>query len=204
MNIDQIVGRVSQERIYQHVLKLEGTRHPIDTPEKLDLAADYIHSEFEEYGFKVNDQEFKVEDFAATFRNIEGVVGDGEGSELLIVSHYDTVQDCPGANDNGSGIAVMLEGARVLAQEKDIRNLRFVSFSLEEMNPAHTLRAKKFAQSLGLTDDHNRYIALRTQKLMKQIIEYQAKAYITGKNPTEALSEARSKLEDKMSESEIM
>lgn len=202
MDIAQIVGRVDSERIYQHVLKLEGTRHAIDTPEKLDEAADYIRSEFKEHGLRVNDQEFKVENFDAPFRNIEGVIGNGADSELLIVSHYDTVRDCPGANDNGSAVAAMLECARVLAQEKDGHNVRFVSFTLEELNPARVLRTRKIAQSLGLTDGHHRYTTLRTQKFMRQLIKLQAKGSSAGKNPTEVISELRHQLEDQMSESE--
>ena len=95
----------------------------------------------------VNEQEFKVEGFDAKFRNIEGVLGDGKGSEFPIESHYDTIRDSPGPNDNGSGVAVMLESVRVLAQEKKSHNLRFISFMFEERNPAYELRARIFAQN---------------------------------------------------------
>jgi len=124
-------------------------------------------------------------------------------AELLIVSHYDTVRDSPGANDNGSGVAVMLENARVLAQEKDIHNIRFVSFTLEERNPAYALKTREIARSLGLTDEHHRYTTQRTHRLMKRLLELQTKAYATGKNPTETLVEARSKLEGQMSGAEV-
>lgn len=55
MDITEIMSRVDREKLYSHVLKLEGTRHPIDTPGKLDDTADYLLSEFEEYGLEVND-----------------------------------------------------------------------------------------------------------------------------------------------------
>lgn len=198
----QIVQQVDAEKIYQHILRIEGTRHPIDTPQKLNDASDYIRSEFENYGLRVNEQEFKVEGFDATFRNIEGVLGDEKGSEFLIVSHYDTVLDSPGANDNGSGVAVMLESARVLAQERNGHNLRFISFTLEERNPAYELRTRNIAQKLGLTNESHSYTTERTHRLMKQLIELQTKAYATGKNPTEAVAEARSNLEDQLSKTE--
>ena len=202
MHKAQIVQQVDAERIYQHILRIEGTRHPIDTPQKLNDASDYIRSEFENYGLRVNEQEFKVEGFDAPFRNIEGVLGDEKGSEFLIVSHYDTVRDSPGANDNGSGVAVMLESARVLAQEKNGHNLRFISFTLEERNPAYELRTRNIAQKLGLTNESHSYTTERTHRLMKQLIELQTKAYATGKNPTEAVAEARSNLEDQLSKTE--
>ena len=51
------------------------------------------------------------------FRNIEGVINKSEEQEEWIVSaHYDTVCNTPGANDNASGVAVILEPARVLAR----------------------------------------------------------------------------------------
>lgn len=203
MDTAQIVKEVEIERIYEHVLKIEGPRHPIDALEKLNDAADYICSEFSEYGLSVNEQKFKVEDFDATFRNIEGTTGDGEDPEFLIVSHYDTVGDSPGANDNGSGVAVMLESARVLAQKKGICNLRFVSFTLEERNPTYELKIRKAAQNLGLTDEQNRYTSPQTHKLMKQLMGLQTEALTAGKNPAEAFGEARSKLKGQMGEAEV-
>jgi len=202
MDITHLVSQVDAEKIYQHVLALEGTRHPIDAPEKLDEAANYILSEFKNYGLEIHDQEFKVEGLDTTFRNVEGAIGD-EGSELLVVSHYDTVQNSPGANDNGSGIAVMLESARVLAQEERAHKIRFISFSLEEFSPAYTLKARIIAKSLGLMDEQNRYTTAHTHKMMKQIVELQSKAFSEGKNPAEALEKARIEYENQLTESEI-
>jgi len=197
------VSQVDSERMYKHVLKLEGIRHPIDTPQALNEAADYIRLEFEQYGLSANEQEFKVEGFEGAFKNIEAVIGDEAGPELLIVSHYDTIENCPGADDNGTAVAVMLEAARVLAQEESVSNIRFISFSLEELNPAYVSRARKIAQSLRLTDQHNRYTTQHTQKLMKRLLEFRVQSYSVGKNPAEALSEFKNQFKDQMSESEV-
>jgi hypothetical protein len=202
LDISHLVSQVDVERIYQHILELEGTRHPVDAPEKLDEAANYILSEFKNYGLQTHDQEFKVEGFDTTFRNVEGAIGN-EGSELLVVSHYDTVQNSPGANDNGSGIAVMLESARILAQEKRAHKIRFISFSLEEFNFVYTLKARTIAESLGLMDKHNRYTTAHTHGMMKQIVELQSKAFSEGKNLAEALAKARIEFEDQLTKSEI-
>lgn len=198
-----VVGRVDGERIYQHVLKLEGTRHPIDAPERLNETADYVLSEFSQYGLAANEQKFKVEGFNGTFRNIEATRRNEEGPDLLIVSHYDTVRDCPGANDNASAVAVMLESARVLAQEEGMRNIRFVSFTLEEENPAHELRAMKIARDLGLMDQCGRHMSMRTQRVMKEFWALEEKLRAMGKSPAEAIAGARSQLEGRMSEAEV-
>jgi Zn-dependent M28 family amino/carboxypeptidase len=94
----------------------------------LSESADHILSEFEKYGLAVNRQEFEVEGSDGTFRNIEDIIRNGDRPELLIVSHYDTVCDCPGADDNGSAIAVMPEAARILGNEKCVLNIRFMPY----------------------------------------------------------------------------
>jgi hypothetical protein len=126
-----------------------------------------------------------------------------DGPELLIVSHYDTVQDCPGADDNASAVAVMLESAQVLSKEEGLHNIRFVSFTLEEQNPARELMVRKIAQNLGLTDLRGRYTNMRTQQVMKKLGALRERHSAMGKNPAEALAEARSQLEKQMNEAEV-
>jgi acetylornithine deacetylase/succinyl-diaminopimelate desuccinylase-like protein len=116
LKIADVLGQVDGERIYQHVLRIHGARHPIDASEKLNETADYIHLEFERYGLVSCDQTFTVPGFEGSFRNLEAAGNNKDEPELLVVAHYDTVENCPGANDNGSGVAVMLEAARVLAR----------------------------------------------------------------------------------------
>jgi hypothetical protein len=55
---------------------------------------------------------------------------------VLIGAHYDTVADTPGADDNASGIAVLLEAARLLASQSLKATVEFVAFSLEELQGA--------------------------------------------------------------------
>lgn len=97
----------------------------------------------------------------------------------------------------------MLEAARILGNEKYVCNIRFISFTLEELNPTRELRTRKIAQSLGLTDEHNRYTTLRTQKVMKQLLKLQTEGQKMGKSIAKALADARSQLETQMSESEV-
>lgn len=56
-----------------------------------------------------------------------------EGRELIVVgAHYDSVPDCPGADDNGSALAALLEIGRTLAPLRRRHDLRLVAFDLEE------------------------------------------------------------------------
>jgi len=54
------------------------------------------------------------------------------GPVTLIAAHYDSVPDCPGADDNASGLAVMLECARVLARSEPRLPIGFIAFNAEE------------------------------------------------------------------------
>ena len=87
LDIESIISMVDTENLYNHVLKIEGERHPINSPDKLDACADYILSEFEALGLKTNEQEFTVDGFDGTFRNIEGIIDKVSHPELFIVSH---------------------------------------------------------------------------------------------------------------------
>jgi Zn-dependent M28 family amino/carboxypeptidase len=51
---------------------------------------------------------------------------------LIVAAHYDTVAGSPGANDNASGLAVLLEAARALREHSCSREVRFIAFCLEE------------------------------------------------------------------------
>jgi hypothetical protein len=72
----EFISRVDPDHLYRHLLQLEGIRHPIDTPQALDIAADYIHTELQSYGVNVREQLFTVDGFDGAFRNIEGWLGD--------------------------------------------------------------------------------------------------------------------------------
>ena len=69
-----------------------------------------------------------------------GLIGNKVGSEpklapLLVSAHYDTVTGSPGADDNASGVAALLECACVLATVRLKRTIEFVAFDMEEAQP---------------------------------------------------------------------
>ncbi|MDH3220993.1 MAG: M20/M25/M40 family metallo-hydrolase [Gammaproteobacteria bacterium] len=107
--------------------------------EKKGLAAarDYIAAQFEASGYAVGFQsyEFGGDDYA----NIEVTrAGNRLVDEVIVVgAHYDAVVGAPGANDNGSGVAALLELARRFVDIELPRTLRFVAFVNEE--PPHFL-----------------------------------------------------------------
>ncbi len=101
-------------------------------PEALVAAALYIRTTLEDLGYQLHIQPFESE--GQTVQNIEvALPGTTAPQEIVVVgAHYDSVPDGPGANDNASGIAALLEIARLLKGKMHARTLRLVAFVNEE------------------------------------------------------------------------
>lgn len=100
---------------------------------KLNKAAGHIESQFRSFGCIVSRQAFTYA--GRTYYNIIAEVKgtNPEKKEIIVVgAHYDTVSTTPGADDNASGIAGLLELSRLFAAAPAERSMRFVAFSLEE------------------------------------------------------------------------
>jgi hypothetical protein len=107
-----------------------GPRHELER-EGLEQTADYILEEFRSYGYNPEVSTYGE----AGFRNINVTLsGTTDTNGILIIgAHYDSARSgTPGADDNASGVAVMLEMARALYGEELKHSLRFVSFPNEE------------------------------------------------------------------------
>nr|WP_228577456.1 M28 family peptidase [Halomonas sp.] len=127
-------GELLSERLYRHVTVLAddiGERH-YWRPEALQAAGDYIEHAFQEAGHRPRRHD--VPTGSRVFHNIEVVLPGGRlADEVLVVgAHYDTVRGSPGADDNASGVAVLIELARQLREVELDRTLRLVAFVNEE------------------------------------------------------------------------
>jgi hypothetical protein len=126
------LAQISETRIRAHVAALEGVRHPLVAPEALERAADYIEAELAALGYAVETHRFPAH--GREFRNLLATIPGTRQPEarVLVVAHYDTVEDSPGADDNGSGVAGLLELARVLRPLRFGRTVQLVAVNLEE------------------------------------------------------------------------
>jgi Zn-dependent M28 family amino/carboxypeptidase len=98
----------------------------------LRRTADYIEAELRGYGYSTSRQTYEVSRLPVD--NIEATLpGSLPAAGVVVVgAHYDTVGECPGANDNGTGVAALLELARRFAGSPTHRTTRFVAFVNEE------------------------------------------------------------------------
>ena len=137
-NYLDLVEKVDEKRLYSHIYNLQGIKHPIVAREALINAYKYIISEFENIGIEVIEEDFEVESYDIPFKNIIGKLdlSNGTAGEVIISGHHDTVFNAPGANDNASAVAIVIETARIIYENQSLfsGNYRFVSFDLEEGN----------------------------------------------------------------------
>ena len=100
--------------------------------EQLTRAADFIADNFRHWGWSVRRDEFMAD--GVPVANIEAeLVGGRRKDEIVIVgAHYDSPQGSPGADDNASGVAALLELARRFERSKPERTIRLVAFVNEE------------------------------------------------------------------------
>jgi hypothetical protein len=124
--------RVIANNLRKHVTAIASREHNVFQPADLEAAAQYIERTFAGMGYAVADQRYRAG--PVEVRNIEvEVTGGSRASEIVLIgAHYDSVTGSPGANDNGSGVAAMLELARLLKASAPGRTLRFVAFVNEE------------------------------------------------------------------------
>ncbi len=120
-------------RLAAHVRALEGERHPHTSPGALAAAARYIQRDLATLRLTAD-----LRPFAFNGRTYDNVVAVRRGAaperpRVLVGAHFDSVRGTPGADDNASGVAGMLEVARIMRDEPLGATVEFVGFNLEEL-----------------------------------------------------------------------
>lgn len=123
-----------RDRLERHVRTLArdiGTRASHETA-ALGRAMGVIEAEWMSMGYVPRRQEFLAG--GTSFANLEVESGGAvPATEIVVVgAHYDTDAGSPGANDNATGVAAVLEISRAFAKERPARIVRFVAFANEE------------------------------------------------------------------------
>lgn len=127
-------SRALADRLRGHVshLALDIGPRNVFRPDALHAAADYIRREWAAQNYQVHSQYYQA--MGVKSENLEvRRTGKTKPDEIILVgAHYDTVRGTPGADDNASGIAALLELTRLFATAETARTLRFVTFANEE------------------------------------------------------------------------
>jgi hypothetical protein len=127
------VSGADPARLEAHVRALAETFAPRDHehPENLEKVAAYVQREFAQAGGRVAEQPFQAG--GQTYQNVIASWGPEGGERVVVGAHYDAAGPYPGADDNASGVAGLLELAHLLgAGASPTLRVDLVAFCLEE------------------------------------------------------------------------
>jgi hypothetical protein len=152
-------------RLKGHVVAIASREHNVAHYDELEKSARYIETTLESYGYAVNRQSFDADDYASgskSVRNIEVVIeprDPGAATETVVIgAHYDSAPGAPGANDNGSGAAAVIELAWLLSDLRgaSTRRIRLVLFVNEEPPYFRTeeMGSWQYASALAARKEH--------------------------------------------------
>ena len=126
------VRTVDPARLEAHVRKLSVELGPRDEShvENLDRVAAYIKDELSQTTPLVSEQPYRLE--GKSYRNVIAQFGPETEERIIVGAHYDTAGPLPGADDNASGVAGLIELARLLGRQPPPLRVELVAFTLEE------------------------------------------------------------------------
>lgn len=126
----QNVPKADPQALYHSVKTLSETLPPrYGTEEALQPTIEWIETQLAQYG-QPTRQSYQVG--KETFHNIVLNFGPDTNEVIVVGAHYDTAHGLPGADDNGSGVAGVIELARFLSEEKLSKQVELVAYTLEE------------------------------------------------------------------------
>ena len=147
-----MVITVDPNSLRQKLQAIVGDRNPFSAERHLAAVERFIEKELGSYGLDVESDYFPYH--GKSFRNIIGRLGTHRGTSLIILgAHLDSVEATPGADDNASGVAVLLEAARLLARMRLRSQVLFCAFNLEELNMIGSTHFAKKLKAAGAKVD---------------------------------------------------
>ncbi len=134
IDIQTIVDQVDSNRIWDDLTALEGIRHRTAGLAQLENTQMMIEQNFLDHNLEVEIQELPITNYVG--KNIIGKLkGKSESPDVYILDgHYDSVSTSPGADDNATAVAGVLEAVRVLSNYNFEHSIKFIGFDLEEFN----------------------------------------------------------------------
>jgi Zn-dependent M28 family amino/carboxypeptidase len=128
----QILEKVSVDRIRDTIRTIEGVRHPVAAPVALERASSHIRDSMRDLGYTLSEHLFidGGRDYANIIATLRGTRFPEQ--RVIVMAHYDTIAATPGADDNASGVALLLELAVLFAPLEFERTVQFIAVNLEE------------------------------------------------------------------------
>jgi len=149
-----------EQQLFQHVDRLAGLIGPrtLSRPKTIQATLGYIRGQWESLGYEVTEEVFDALGDQAINLVVKRIGSRAAEQTIVLGAHYDTVLSTPGADDNASAVAVLLEVSRLLKDHVGGRTMRYVAFACEEPPYFHL-------DSMG-SAFHARQSALRGDKIL--------------------------------------
>jgi Zn-dependent M28 family amino/carboxypeptidase len=128
----KMTGIITVDQLRGHVQGIHFDRSPYDRYQELEQVAEYIYRNFQTNGLQVTREPFQWEG-----RQYCNIIAEKRGTispekVIILGAHYDSVPGSPGADDNASAVAVLLEVARYVSAVPRGATVKFIAFTLEE------------------------------------------------------------------------
>lgn len=142
-----MINKVNKTTIYNHLSKLVSLGRRPTRSHACDKAAEYIYN-----CFKINNGEVKYQEWSYPLIKGKNVIADypsnnsNNNSVFIVSAHYDTWWNTTGANDDTSGIAVILSLSEIISSYNFNHTIRFVCFSGHENFPSYTYGSTAYAK----------------------------------------------------------
>ena len=133
IDIAEIVNQVDEAQLLSTLETIVGERHYQSAPAHLDFVRTYIEEAFTNANLQTENHDFVYSN--TTMTNILGRKSGAknEAKTFIIDGHFDAVKGSPGADDNGTAVAGVLEALRILSQYSFEHSIRFIGFDAEEL-----------------------------------------------------------------------
>lgn len=156
---EHAANKETRDRLKESIAYLSQTigERNLGKPLQLEQAANFVQGRWAAMGYAVEKQSFRVDEYECFNLSTE-LVGTKYPMEIVLIgAHYDSARGTPGANDNGSGTAALIEIARQLYGKPCLRTVRFVAFTNEEppyFQHKESMGSWVYARACRMRGDH--------------------------------------------------
>ncbi|MEO0230938.1 MAG: M20/M25/M40 family metallo-hydrolase [candidate division WOR-3 bacterium] len=188
--IDSFVQRVNVDSIYNFLYRMQNFRTRFSYADSCRKAEEWAYNKFSSWGY---DTKFFPYSFQGNvWRNVVATKWGIDSNDIFcVIAHLDCTSEnpyllAPGADDNGSGSAVVLECARVLKDLNTHHTFRFILFTGEEQGLIGSSYYAEYADTIdmplravlnydmvGYTDDSNLDVSIMTNQYFPWLVDYQ-------------------------------
>lgn len=131
-SVSSNLAQVTNLRVYLEQIVRPNVYRNYRNVEELNRVSSWLREQMRLFGVPCQFQTYQV--YGQNYRNVVCQLDVGHAKKAIVGAHYDVYEDLPGADDNASGVAGVLETARILAKQREHlkQNVEFVFYTLEE------------------------------------------------------------------------